>query len=174
MVDGRPHPFGGERLAVVRSERRRAGPSARAISWQANSMTLSVTCLGLADAGDLLRRPCGGGRARPYPDRTSTAMPAWRIRSAKINGSVRSPTTARDARAAQALGRRLGRGRLAIAGKSALGREVGGAGDFVDAGVLAGPLHLDVAEDQQRLPPPVGVGRSRYTTVSTTEKRMRW
>ena len=64
----------------------------------------------------------------------------------------------RHARAAEAFGRRLGRGRLAVAGKTAGRREIAGAGHFVGPGKTAGPLHLDVAENEDRFRSAIGGG----------------
>ncbi len=65
----------------------------------------------------------------------------------------------RHAPAAKTFGGRLGRGRLAVAGKALGRREVAGTGHFIGPGKLAGPIHLDIAENKHRLRSAVAGGK---------------
>ena len=155
MVDGRAEPLGRKRLALVEQHAVAAG--LRAGDRLAGPRhDLLGHALGLADGGDffvVLGSPGENAQVGIAGDLDARAAD-------EIDIEQRQRAVADDlphARAPQTFGRGLGVGRFAVAGEPALGREVGGAGDLIDAGVPAGPLHLDVAEDQHRLPPPVGL-----------------
>ncbi len=65
----------------------------------------------------------------------------------------------RHARPAQAFRRRLGRGRLAVAGKAAGRGKIAGAGHLIGPGETAGTVHLDVAENEHGLQAAIGGGK---------------
>ncbi len=148
MVDQRANAFGGERLGVVHEYT--IGPSAGTGDHVARPLHYVFgDPLGLADVRNLLLVLA----AAIEHSQLAVALHAHSRSTDEVGEDQRQgtiPDNPRNTRTPQALGRCLRRGRLTISRQAAFGRIIGGAGNLVNSGVAAGPIHFNIPEDQQR------------------------